>query len=254
MPLSTIIFLCGAVFVTAMLSGVFGMAGGMVLMVLLLAVLPVQAAMALHASVQLISNGWRCFLWRRHIVWGVIPPYLAGMMAGLCVVALVRFVPDRATALLVLGSVPLVALGLERWVRLSILDKSQTFATAACLTFVQMTAGVVGPLLDLLYNSAPLARKQIVATKAFTQGCMHVVRLLYFGVIVPIMVDGRLAMPDISPWIFIAFAALSVAGTSAAALVLHRISDDVFKKASRVLILMISLYCIGQGIILMARG
>ena len=53
---------------TAFLSGIFGMAGGLILMGVLLALMPVPAAMMLHGVTQLASNGWRAFLWRDHIV------------------------------------------------------------------------------------------------------------------------------------------------------------------------------------------
>ena len=48
-----------AVLFTSFLSGIFGMAGGMILMGLLLAMLPVATAMLLHGITQLASNGWR---------------------------------------------------------------------------------------------------------------------------------------------------------------------------------------------------
>ena len=54
---------------TALLSGVFGMAGGLILVGVLLVVMPLPQAMVLHAVTQMASNGWRALLWRQHIVW-----------------------------------------------------------------------------------------------------------------------------------------------------------------------------------------
>src|SRR5690242_1362100 len=54
---------------TSFLSGIFGMAGGLILIGVLLALMPLPAAMVLHAITQMASNGWRAFLWRRHIKW-----------------------------------------------------------------------------------------------------------------------------------------------------------------------------------------
>ena len=56
-------------FATALISGMFGMGGGMILMGVLLALLPLSQAMVLHGSVQLTSNGSRAWLLRRHIRW-----------------------------------------------------------------------------------------------------------------------------------------------------------------------------------------
>ncbi|MGZ5081409.1 MAG: hypothetical protein ACXWHZ_18785, partial [Usitatibacter sp.] len=51
--------------VTSFISGILGMAGGMILMGILLAMMPVPAAMMLHGITQLASNAWRAVLWRR---------------------------------------------------------------------------------------------------------------------------------------------------------------------------------------------
>ena len=53
---------------TAFLSGIFGMAGGLILIGVLLFVFPLPTAMVLHAVTQMASNGWRALLWWRHIV------------------------------------------------------------------------------------------------------------------------------------------------------------------------------------------
>src|SRR2546421_12957374 len=52
---------------TAFLSGLFGMAGGMILIGVLLMLMPLPTAMVLHAITQMASNGWRAFLWRANI-------------------------------------------------------------------------------------------------------------------------------------------------------------------------------------------
>src|SRR5213075_1784518 len=61
---------------TAFLSGLFGMAGGMILIGVLLALMPLPTAMVLHAITQMASNGWRAFLWRAHIRWRPVFVYL----------------------------------------------------------------------------------------------------------------------------------------------------------------------------------
>ena len=56
--------------VTSFISGIFGMAGGMLLIGFLLFLLPVPVAMVFHGVIQIAANGWRSWLWRRHINWG----------------------------------------------------------------------------------------------------------------------------------------------------------------------------------------
>ena len=73
-----IFLLCLAMVGTAFLSGIFGMAGGMILIGVLLALLPVPEAMMLHGVTQMASNGWRALLWWRYVRWGAVAPYILG--------------------------------------------------------------------------------------------------------------------------------------------------------------------------------
>ena len=77
---------------TSFLSGVFGMAGGLILIGVLLALLPLPEAMALHAITQMASNGWRGLLWWRYVRWSAIStflsaafsPWACGRSGGMC--------------------------------------------------------------------------------------------------------------------------------------------------------------------------
>src|SRR5436853_7676055 len=91
---------------TAFLSGLFGMAGGLILIGVLLALMPLPTAMVLHAITQMASNGWRAFLWRAHIRWRPVFVYLIGCALALVMLAITRYVPDKPVALLLLGLLP----------------------------------------------------------------------------------------------------------------------------------------------------
>src|SRR5437868_3301631 len=94
---------------TSFLSGIFGMAGGMILIGVLLALMPLPTAMVLHAITQMASNGWRAFLWRAHIRGRPVAVYLTGCALALAVWSIARYVPDKPIALLLLGVTPFMA-------------------------------------------------------------------------------------------------------------------------------------------------
>ena len=94
---------------TAFLSGLFGMAGGLILIGVLLALMPLPTAMVLHAITQMASNGWRAFLWRAHIRWRPVLVYMIGCGLALGAWSLTRYVPDKPIALLMLGITPFMA-------------------------------------------------------------------------------------------------------------------------------------------------
>src|SRR3982750_3666067 len=87
---------------TSFISGILGMAGGLILMGILLALMPVPAAMMMHGVTQLASNGWRAFLWRNHVDWRVFRGYLYGSAAMLALFAAFQFVIGKAAALIVM--------------------------------------------------------------------------------------------------------------------------------------------------------
>src|ERR1700731_1570807 len=136
---------------TAFLSGLFGMAGGLILIGVLLALMPLPTAMVLHAITQMASNGWRAFLWRRPIRGRAVAVYLIGCAGGLAVLAITRSVPEKPIALLLLGVTPFMA-------RLMPADLKPnpdsiwqgTFYGSICMGLMLMT-GVSGPLLDTFF-------------------------------------------------------------------------------------------------------
>src|SRR5262245_47370237 len=104
------------VVVTSVISGIFGMAGGLILMLILGLILPVQAAMVLHGITQFFSNGWRAIIWRKWIDWRIIGLYTLGALPAILVPLVFAYVPDKAVMLLLLGIVPWIALAIpERW-------------------------------------------------------------------------------------------------------------------------------------------
>src|SRR3954469_17958167 len=92
--------LTASVLSTSFISGVFGMAGGMILMGLLLSLMPLAPAMALHGITQIASNGARAWTWRQHIGWRIVLRYALGALAAAIAVALGLTAPSKSTALI----------------------------------------------------------------------------------------------------------------------------------------------------------
>src|SRR5947208_4998694 len=87
---------------TAFLSGIFGMAGGLILIGVLLVAFPLPTAMVLHAVTQMASNGWRATLWFKHIVWKSMVFYVAGCLVLVALLSITLYGPDNAVDLLIL--------------------------------------------------------------------------------------------------------------------------------------------------------
>jgi uncharacterized membrane protein YfcA len=230
---------------TAFLSGIFGMAGGMILMGVLLAVLPLPAAMALHAVTQMASNAWRAVLWHRHIRWRPVAFFLLGNFAALAVWSIFRWVPEKAVALIVLGLTPFMFRLIPRGVQPSPLNPLHGAGMGGVCMSLMLVCGVSGPLLDTFFLGGGMERRQIVATKAVCQVAGHCSKLLYFGTMVA---DAGALHPVM---LGLAVAA-SIAGTSAARRILEAMTDHQFRTWANRVITVIALYYLGQGVWLLA--
>jgi uncharacterized membrane protein YfcA len=178
------LLLCLVMLGTSFLSGVFGMAGGIILIGVLLVLLPVQTAMVLHAVTQIASNGWRGLLWRKHVRWAPVAAYVFGCILALSAWSLFRYVPSTPVALIFLGVSPfLVKLFPANWAPNPESHAQGIVYGTACMTLMLLT-GVAGPLVDQFFLGGKLDRREIVATKAMCQIISHTLKLVYFGGII----------------------------------------------------------------------
>src|ERR1700759_1363682 len=99
-------FIVVMAFLTAALSGVFGMAGGLALKGALALVLPVSATFVVHGLLQLVANGWRAILHRKFISWRIVGIYALGAFTAAALVGFIAYEPTRATLYLLMGLVP----------------------------------------------------------------------------------------------------------------------------------------------------
>ncbi len=222
----TDIVIIGAAFVTAFISGILGMAGGLLLMGVLALALPVSAAFVTHGILQLVANGWRAVLHRQHIDWAVLRHYALAAVAAAALMGLVGFMPSRPLLFLLLGLVPLLVWLPRRWIALDAARPAHAAICGFLVTALNLTAGVAGPLLDIFFVRTMLGRHHIVATKAATQVLSHLAKILVFGA--PLLGAGTAAMPPW--WAFALGIPLSMVGTMLGGRVLDRISDVDFRR------------------------
>lgn len=249
MSLSLVFSLCIAILGTAILSGIFGMAGGMILMGVMAWLLPVPAAMILHGVTQTASNGYRAFLHSAHIHWGVLTGYLVGVALAVSIFLIADFVPNTATVLITLGSFPFIAAAIPKRFALDMMRPGTPIICGLAVTVCQLIAGVSGPVLDIFYVNSALTRHQIVATKAITQVIGHVIKLVYYGFIVGTLLNGEV---DNIPWyMFAAAILLAMTGTTIGKQVLDRMSDHNFRLWSQRLLMVVGLIFIGRGLMLL---
>ena len=232
--------------VTSLISGILGMAGGMILMGILLAVMPLPAAMMLHGITQLASNGWRALLWRRQVDWRVFRGYAYGGLLTLAVFAAVTFVIDKPMALIVMGLTPFITLALPEKLHLNVERRGHPFACGVVCAMLSLTAGISGPILDVFFVRSKMGRHAVVATKAMTQSFTHLMKIVYFGGIVVASQRGA-----VDPWLAVMMVLLAFAGTSLSKRVLERMDDASFRKWTKLTVMVLGVFYLASGVLLL---
>ena len=162
------LFIALGIFATSTLSGIMGMGGGMILMVLLLGLLPVEAAMILHG----VNSDERQRLPSRHtavsLEWQDHWPLLTRRVHHRWFVSHysdpARQEPSAATA----GALSLSQLSSENR---SLGRYRKRFRPVLCgglVSAAQLLAGASGGVLDVFYVHSKLSRFEVIGNKAFT--------------------------------------------------------------------------------------
>ena len=232
---------------TSFISGILGMAGGMILMGVLLAMMPLPAAMMLHGITQLASNAWRAILWRSVVDWRVFRGYVLGSLAAMGIFIVLQLVVSKPVALVVMGFTPFISLALPEKLHLNVERRGHSFVCGTICSVLSLTAGVSGPILDVFFVRSRMTRHAVVATKAMTQSFSHLQKIAYFGGIVA--VEGG----AVEAWLGAMMVALAIVGTTLSRQVLERMDDRAFRFWTRWTVIVLGLFYLGQGFWLLLR-
>jgi len=216
-----------SIVVTSFISGILGMAGGMILMGILLALVPVPAAMMLHGVAQMAANGWRAWLWRGDVNWRVFRGFALGAVGVLAVFSLVQLAVSKPIAYLLLGATPFIGTLLPRNFKLNVDKPLHPLICGVSCISIQLLAGISGPLLDVFFVHSQMDRKGVVATKAVGQAFGHILKIFYFGVLL------STARGSIEWWLAGACVLLAMLGTTLSRRVLEAMTDANFRSWTR---------------------
>lgn len=235
---------------TSFISGLLGMAGGIILMGVLVHLLPVGAAMVMHGIIQLVSNAWRTWLWRAHLQHRIFMQSVLGSVVALAVFTLVQFLPDKKLVLLFLGLLPFMQYAMPARLRLDVTKPGQGVVCGFIVTAIQLVAGVSGAMLDQFYVYTKLDRREQVATKAACQSVGHITKLIYFGGIL----SSAQQMEGLPLWLYPCVMLAAMAGNSLAAKPLEKLSNEQFRRWTRYILLVLGAFYLFQAIQLYLAG
>ena len=231
---------------SSFISSLFGMAGGMVLLGVLLIYFDVATGMILFSIIQLSTNGWRTLHWRQYVRWPIFWWYAAGAVVAFALMRVIAFVPDKATVYILLGLMPFAVQVLPERAQPNIEWRGVPFLTGIFTAVIQFMAGVGGLFFDIFFQKSSLDRKTTNATKASAQTFSHFIRGAYFG--------SLAGFGDLKVEIWGPAMVLAILGAVGAPYVLERMTDASFRQWTRVIVYTLAVVYLARGGWLLWQG
>jgi uncharacterized membrane protein YfcA len=256
---------------TSIVSGVMGLAGGMLLLAAMLHWMDPLLAIPVHGIVQLVSNASRAWFQRAHVRWDAVwrfawPLLPAGAIGLWCLRAIP---PDGARA--AIGGFVLLATWAPGWLGAgaravgavgaagagaagaagagaaaadepaSVGDARRALPIGGALVgFLSTAIGATGPLLAPFLLALGLAPPATVGTLAACQIFQHASKVVLFGL--GGFDFGAFAPPAL------ALCAAAVAGSAIGARLLDHVPDRVFRAAVKLVLTALALQLLAQGV------
>lgn len=229
-----------AVFLTSILSGVFGMAGGLVMMWILLFYFPAATAIAIHGFIQVFSNVSRAWFSRTFINWRIFFIALSGSLLAVFILALVQYSPHRATVSIAIGLMPILVWIPPRLFALDASRPSHAFTCGFLSGLLNVAVGVSGPTIDVFFVRTSLDRRTVVATKALLQTVSHTLKVIFYL--------GAVSSLTTAHWTMFAMSVpFAILGTNVGHMILTRMTDANFREWIKWIVTVIGIFYLVQG-------
>lgn len=233
---------------TSAVSGVLGLAGGMLLLAAMLHWMDPLLAIPVHGVVQLVSNGSRAWLQRNHVrwdaVWRFAWPLLPAAALGLWLLQAIPPAAGRAG----IGGFVLVA----TWAP-GLLHRGGSAGAAATgdprralpiggalVGFLSTTIGATGPLLAPFILALGFAPAATVGTLAACQIFQHASKLMLFGVTGFDFVGSALPL--------LALCTAAAAGSALGTRLLDRVPERAFRTLVRIVLTLLALQIFAESV------
>lgn len=234
-----------AVFFTSTLSGVFGMAGGMVLLWILLFMLPVETAIAVHGVIQVVANGSRAWFARNYVDLRILSLIIAGVLFSAALLLVLAYQPDLRGVYFAVGLMPVLVWMPKRWLALDAAKPHHALLCGFVAGGLNLTVGLSGPTVDIFFIRTQMDRRTVIATKAATQVISHGAKIAFYA-------NATLVLTQ-AEWLGILMTApAAILGTRLGAAILHRMTDDGFRAWTRWIVTCICAVYLARGIMLVA--
>lgn len=224
-PLLTVVAL-----ITATISSVVGLGGGMVLLIVFYLVgLSPELAIPLHGCVQLVANASRIWVFREHARWRPFVLF-ALVSAPLPALGMLLFKElPKDTVKLAFGIFVLYATWMPRWGVRALGERASMAAAGAVGGTFGVVVGANGPLIAPFLLNGPYKKEELVAMHAMCASWLHIIKIVAFSAM------AAFSLPEHATSIAPLTVAV-IAGAYIGRALLRRISERSFRTAFKVVL------------------
>jgi uncharacterized membrane protein YfcA len=238
----TIVVLIVACFVTATISGILGMAGGVTLLGVMTALLPAPVVVPLHGIVQLASNWTRTWAFRRHVRWSIFFAFMVPAVAGVAIAANIWSDLKLTWFRAWIGAFILLFLV---WRRYKPKLRNPPAWSYAILGFIAgllaIFVGATGPFLAPFFLRDDFDNEQVIATKAVCQTWLHLLKI-------PAFVALSFNYAPYAPML-VGLVVAVIGGTYLGKYLLSRISKERFVFWFQLVLALLAVYLIASTVV-----
>ncbi len=223
-------------FAASFITAALGIGGGTLLLAIMASLVPPAVLIPVHGIVQVGSNAGRMVMLFRYIHRPAIPAFAIGtligsVLGGSVVVSLPPQVVQISVGAFVIYSVlARPPEWLRRW----------PWLTGGVSSFLTMFFGATGVFVANFTKSLQLPRHAHVATHAALMTMQHGLKVIVFGLFG--FAFGAWA------WVAVALILAGLVGTLAGGRLLNRLSNEGFKRALDILLVLVALRLIWAGV------
>jgi len=257
MSLSLILIIFLGAVLTSLLSGIVGMAGDALFLVMLsFFFLPLQQSALLYTTAMFVACASRAFIHRKHVVLKSTEYYMVGLVFALFIfgslpgLALDKASQDMLRGLggLMLGVALFVPFFSQGKVRPDFGKPPQALIAGLLSNGFIKSIDSNGFLLNLFFQDIVLTRYQVIATKAVA---LLVPALLAF--VAAVQMSSTASVPDEVFWACAAIVPAAILGSCLSQRILFRLSDVQFYAITRIILCVMGAVCIGSAALLLMK-
>ncbi len=226
--LFSLIFLTVSVFFCSIVSGMMGMAGGVLFLGILASFVETAYIVPIYATVMTVSSGARTLLFYKHINWRIFFRFTLGLLPGALLGIFIFQLLPKDIIKLAMGFFILAMIFLPVSKKESKLDVWVFLPVGLAAGFFGIFFGASGPLTSPFYVRQGIIKEAMIGTKSACSLLEHALKIYLFGMIgINVLDYGTLL-------IFLVIAV--VPGIYIGKRLLNKISDRTFLIAFRILL------------------